>query len=67
MTLLGEVKAALPGITKAIWPFAGEAVLLMPDVFLGPKPALFAKGKDEFQHVSVALTVYSLFLDVKDE
>ena len=32
----GEMKAAFPSIAKAIWPFSGIAIALVPDIFVSP-------------------------------
>ncbi len=42
MAGLIELEAALPGVAEAVRPFAGMAVLFMPDELLRPEPSLLS-------------------------
>lgn len=65
--LLGEMQAALPRIAETIRPLTWIAISLVPYVFLGPQPSLFAQCQNQLKHISVALAVFDFFLDVKHE
>ena len=62
-----ELKASFPGIPEAIGPFAGIAVFLMPDEFLGPKPVVFPHFQNQVNYIGMPFTVDHFFFNVKDE
>ena len=62
-----ELQTPLPCIPKTIWPFTRMTIALVPDVFLGPEPALFAKSKDEFEHINMTLAAFGLLFDVQNK
>lgn len=64
---LVELQTPLPGIAETIWPFAGMAVALVPNVLFGPQPTLFPQRQYQLQYVNVPFAVFSFFLDVKHE
>lgn len=64
---LVELKQTLPRIPESVGPFPRMAILLVPDKFFCPEPALSPHLHYQFHHVGVALTVCNLLLDVQDE
>src|ERR1700751_1694274 len=61
------MEAAFACVPKSGWPFAGNGVAFVPDVFFCPKPACTAHSKDEFEDVGRALAVFAPLLDIDDQ
>jgi len=64
---LGKMQTPLPRIPETVWPLAGVAVALVPDVFFRPKPALFPQGQDQFKDVNMPLPLFCFLFDVEDK
>ena len=64
---LGEMQQAFPGVSESVGPLAGVAVLLVPDVFLCPEPALVAHRHDQLHHIGAALAADHSLFDIEHE
>ena len=62
-----ELEEAFPTIAEAVRPVARSGVLLVPDEFLRPAPAVLLQGEDEPENIGVPLTSDDTLLDVEDE
>ena len=62
-----ELETPLPSVAKAVRPFAGVTVSLVPNEFLSPQPALLAQSESEFDDKCMTFPVFDLFFDIQDE
>src|ERR1017187_2479394 len=55
--ILREMQAALPRITKPVWPFSRIAIPFVPNIFLGPEPTLSSHAENGVDHIRVSFAI----------
>ena len=67
MPRLVKLQAALPCVTEPVRPLSRVTIAFVPDVLLGPKPALLPESENQLQNIDMPLTILGFFFDVQDK
>ena len=67
MPRLVKLQAALPRVAEPVRPLSRVTIAFVPDVLLGPKPALLPESENQLQNIDMPLTILGFFFDIQNK